>query len=353
MANRFQYLETKVETMNRSTRFFLVTVSVIAIFSSSGYPFLIGQQPQVEHKQSALDQPRPSVYPNKWETPQGALYDIRTHIYSPERKQPVRLAQFNGMTNAQRKGAYARLGIQLGPTDPEKYSTAMINRAAEKEKRHQARLANNRAKAEEERLRHASLLLSTRYNASNMERYIRGATVHIYAISSDGGGSLGSGVITNILGRKYVLTANHVIYGKQAARLTSVGDRTWGDVNRADGWHFGYDIAAMPLPQAMQHLPYVPLFNGKAQPRDNIYLSGFPGGNYYHITSGTVAGHLGTSMLHTAASEAGSSGGMLMNSRGYLCGIHTATFKPGSPYYPLKRATPSWVIIALIRGNAR
>lgn len=342
--------------MNRLARFFFVTVSVIAILSSSQDPFLIGQQPDVDHKQSVLDQPRPSVYPNKWETPQGALYDIRTYIYSPERKQPVRREQFNGMTNAERKEAYARLGIQLGPTNPEKYSTAMINRAAEKERRHENRLANNRAKAEEERFRLARIspasLLNTRYNTSNMEQYIRGATVHIYAIGSNSG-SLGSGVITNILGRKYVLTANHVIYGKQAARLTSVGDRTGGDVSRADGWHFGYDIAAMPLPQAMQHLPYVPLFDGKVQPRETIYLSGFPGGAYYHITSGMVAGHLGTSMLHNAPSEAGSSGGMLMNSRGYLCGIHTAAFKPGSPYYPLKKATPSWVIIALIRQNAR
>jgi S1-C subfamily serine protease len=187
------------------------------------------------------------------------------------------------------------------------------------------------------------------YNLAKLKSLIIGATVQIRL--SDG---VGSGVITTIKGRKYILTANHVIKGTYLARVISLKDGSSGLVNRTGGWHEGHDIAAIPLPRAMQHLPAVPLYRGQLPVGQPVYLSGFPGGSY-NVTAGVVTGYspTGSKMLHSAHGEPGSSGGMLITPNGYLCGIHTASFLPGSVLYPNKLATPSTVVIGLVNVYGR
>jgi S1-C subfamily serine protease len=182
------------------------------------------------------------------------------------------------------------------------------------------------------------------YNLAKLKSLIIGATVQIRL--SDG---VGSGVITTIKGRKYILTANHVIKGTYLARVISLKDGSSGLVNRTGGWHEGHDIAAIPLPSTMQHLPAVPLFRGKVAVGQPVCLSGFPGGRY-NMTTGIVTGFspAGSIMLHSANGPPGSSGGMLITPSGYLCGIHTAFFPPGSVLYPNQVATPSSVILRLV-----
>jgi S1-C subfamily serine protease len=156
------------------------------------------------------------------------------------------------------------------------------------------------------------------------------------------------------MGKKYVLTANHVIKGSRWAFLTSLKDKSCGFANRTGGWHDGFDIAAIELPAAMRHLPAMPLFRGKIPTGQPVFLSGFPGG-HYHLTSGVITGYRrgDTEMLHSARSSPGASGGMLITQGGKLCGIHTATYLPGSPLYPNNTATPSSLILHLVDIHGR
>ena len=169
---------------------------------------------------------------------------------------------------------------------------------------------------------------------------------------SDGGG--GSGIITVINGTKYVLTANHVVKGARYVRLVGMGDRSYGCVNRCAGWHDEYDIASLPLPRSLQHLPAIPLHKGKPAVGTQVYLTGLPGG-YLHITEGKVSsyGYGDEELRHTASSEGGASGGALVTSMGTVCGIHTGSYLPGSSLYPQKSATPSLIIIRLVAMNCR
>ena len=180
---------------------------------------------------------------------------------------------------------------------------------------------------------------------------IIGATVRIIRSHGDGEGT---GVITVIMGRKYVLTANHVIKGTPWACIISLRDNSWGRENRTAGWHDGHDIAAIPLPASLQHLPAIPLYHGTLAVGKQVYLSGFPGG-YYHLTRGTVSGFTrhGDEMLHTAPSAGGASGGAVVSRSGHLCGIHTGSYLPGSSLYPNKFATTSAAIIRLVRIHGR
>ena len=169
---------------------------------------------------------------------------------------------------------------------------------------------------------------------------------------SDGGG--GSGIVTMINGGKYVLTANHVVKGARYVRLVGMGDGSSGCVNRCAGWHDGYDIASLPLPQSLQHLPAIPLHEGKPPVGTNVYLSGLPGG-HLHITEGKVTGYSygNEELRHTAPSEGGASGGALVTSMGTVCGIHNGAYLPGSTLYPQKSATPSLIVIRLVAMHCR
>jgi S1-C subfamily serine protease len=175
-------------------------------------------------------------------------------------------------------------------------------------------------------------------------RKITAATVLIESVGSDGV-SLGSGVVTTILGKKYVLTANHVIRGTSGARLTSLADGSSGYSSETGGWSVKYDIAAIALPKAMRHLPAIPFCRSKLRPGTRVFIAAFPAG-VPAITFGQIAGydHRGTEMYHTAPTVGGSSGGMIINDKGRLCGIHLGVY----PYSGIKFATPSDLILRLI-----
>jgi len=300
-------------------------------------------------------------------SPTGTFYDSRTYRYDRDSHRVVKKDEFIGLSWSQRNAAARHLGLQIGGENPAKFAAALQRREVVRQQRLENRRENLRAKYEAGKTlivspsghsngssSYSSSSTSSAYHANNLEAYIRAATVHIHTKDYSGEGA-GSGVVTIILGRKYVLTANHVIQGAIAAKLTALGDNSQGLVNRADGWNFVYDVAAIPLPRNMYHLPAVPLLNGTVPPGQKIMLSGFPGGSYYHITNGVVGGYINgnTELLHTAPSSSGASGGMIITPAGHLCGIHTHAYKPSSRYYPFKGATPSHVILELIRRNTR
>ena len=164
------------------------------------------------------------------------------------------------------------------------------------------------------------------------------------------GMSSGSGVVTVILGKKYVLTTNHVIRGTYAARLTSLADGKYGYANSTGGWHVDFDVAAIPLPESLDHLPAMSFCDSKPLAGSRIYIAAFPKG-VPAITFGRVAGygHHGTEMYHTAATNGGSSGGMIIDNKGRLCGIHQGVL-PASGY---KYALPTDVIIRLVSRHGR
>ena len=184
-----------------------------------------------------------------------------------------------------------------------------------------------------------------------VKNLIRRATVRI--IRSDGDGE-GTGIITTIKNKKYILTANHVIKGTPWIRIQAVSGNSWANENRTAGWNDRYDIASIPLPRQLKHLPAIPLHDGQMARGEKVYLTGLPEG-FYHITEGSVLGYDGAreEMWHNAASEQGSSGGGVVNIRGELCAIHTGAYAPGSRHYPNKTATPSFVMLRLIAVHYR
>jgi hypothetical protein len=299
-------------------------------------------------------------------TPEGSVYNSRTHAYDLERGVQLR-PEFKGMIRSQRitsvRGNPDTTGKVYYPGNHElglagRWVTSA--QLAQLEDREQGLLQRRNARL---RLMAASTVLmnqgtspstssvySANGNNQELSSLIQGATVYI--VQSDG--ASGSGVITTIKGRKYVLTANHVIRGSEWARLTSLKDNSSGYANRTGGWHVDHDIAAIVLPASMRHLPAVPLYRGQLPVGQPVYLSGFPGGGY-DLTAGIVTGYstTGETMLHSADGPPGSSGGMLITPNGYLCGIHTAFFLPGSVLYPNKLATPSSVILRLVATSRR
>ena len=185
----------------------------------------------------------------------------------------------------------------------------------------------------------------------NVVSQIKNSTVCI--ISADGGGG-GTGIVTRINGKKYILTANHVIRGEQYVRIVSLKDGRKAYVNRTVGWHLKHDVALFALPDTLRHLPALPLLKGTLSQGTKVFLTGYPAG-YYHLTEGKVSGFIksGDEMLHTAASEGGASGGAIVSEKGDICGIHTGAYTPRSKYYPNKTATPSSVINRLLQSCAR
>jgi len=190
--------------------------------------------------------------------------------------------------------------------------------------------------------------LSTR-SAPISIRAVQAATVLIES-SSHKGVLLGSGVVTTILGKKYVLTANHIIRGTAFARLTSLADGSSGMSKETGGWHVEYDIAAIPLPVSMSHLPALELHTGKLRPGEKIYIASFPKG-FPAITFGRISGYgnHGTRMFHTALTAEGSSGGMIIDEKGRLCGVHLGVDR----FYGCKVATPSDLVIRLVNIHGK
>jgi len=300
-------------------------------------------------------------------SPEGSVYDARTHVYVPGKGVEVR-ALYEKMTDSQRvavlQGEPDRTGkiwydgnstLNLGL--PRWVTPHQLAQLHDRERELLRRQRNARSRGTRMPLAYASRVSSPNtpathvayYNPDRLATLILGATVKI--ICPD---KMGSGVITEIQGRKYVLTANHVIKGQPLAYIRSLKDASSGISNRTGGWHDTLDIAAIPLPPAMQHLPAVPLLERPLPVGTPVFLAGYPGGDF-KVTGGVVTGYSpnGARMLHSAHGPEGSSGGMLITPNGRLGGIHTAYFVPGSMLYPNKVATPSSVIVSLVRTFGR
>lgn len=52
-------------------------------------------------------------------TPEGAMFDARTHFYDPERRTVIKRAEFVGLYGQAKRDAYAAVGMRSGPRDPE------------------------------------------------------------------------------------------------------------------------------------------------------------------------------------------------------------------------------------------
>ncbi len=152
---------------------------------------------------------------------------------------------------------------------------------------------------------------------------IKMATILIVADN----GYQGSGVITRIRNKRYVLTAHHVVEGAKRIQLTSHGDKSTGEVTKNEGWHVFYDLAVFRLPKAMRHLPMLRLDHTRLPPGTPVFVSAFPNG-MPTLTAGKVTGYrfqantdFPTEIAFTAPVEQGASGGMIVDAHGKLKGI--------------------------------
>ncbi len=145
--------------------------------------------------------------------------------------------------------------------------------------------------------------------------------------------SLGSGVIVDAA-RGYVLTNHHVIEGADEVSVTLADGRTLtADFVGSDA---DTDVALMKIPA--QNLSAIPLADsGKLNVGDFVVAVGNPFGVGQTVTSGIISA-VGRSnipgvgfqnFIQTDASiNPGNSGGALVNLRGELVGINTASFNP-------------------------
>jgi hypothetical protein len=182
----------------------------------------------------------------------------------------------------------------------------------------------------------------------DLEHLVHSTTVRISGMRSQ---QSGSGVITEIRGRKYVLTAHHctAYSGSSGIRITTLQGDGWRQINRSAGWNDGFDISAFPLPESFDHLTAVPLLEGEVPVGQPIHLSSFPSGRF-HLTPGRVRGYFRerTELIHSARSAGGSSGGMLITPQGFLCGVHAGRILTAEPYYLQKYAISSSLIMRLV-----
>jgi len=292
-------------------------------------------------------------------TPEGSVYDSRTYMYDADRGRVRLRPEFRGMSSQQRLATIRpktddqvwypgnrKLNLGGGRWVTPNQLASLRQRESKLTQQHAYRASRKTASVASYS---SSISTAGHYQSSKLRNLITGATIFIETPEGTG-----SGVITIIGRQKFVLTANHVIKGASWARITSFKDSSYGIVSRTAGWHDQYDIAAIPLPRTLWHLPAVPLLNGQPAVGQPVYLSGFPKGSY-RLTAGRVAGYTkgGTEMLHTANSEPGASGGMVLTPNGYLCGIHTAAYLTGSGLSGYKSATPSSLILQLVRMYGR
>jgi serine protease DegQ len=145
--------------------------------------------------------------------------------------------------------------------------------------------------------------------------------------------SLGSGVVIDA-GRGYVLTNHHVIEGADDVSVTLADGRTL----KAEflGSDADTDVALIRIPS--ENLTELPLGDsGRLQVGDYVVAIGNPFGLSQTVTSGIVSavGRSGIrglgyqNFIQTDASiNPGNSGGALVNLRGELVGINTASLNP-------------------------
>ena len=181
-------------------------------------------------------------------------------------------------------------------------------------------------------------------------------------ITSDNGYQ-GSGVVTLIMNRKYVLTAHHVVEGASKIKLLSLGDKSTATTTQLHGWHRLCDIAVYPLPPKMQHLPVLRLSARILPNGEKIGVAAFPGGKP-EFTLGVIreyqsplAGNIPAEIVFTADVDQGASGGMIIDKDANLVGIVTAYEYYESPSgYKTKGnsiGTPSILIRKLIEDRVK
>jgi len=147
-------------------------------------------------------------------------------------------------------------------------------------------------------------------------------------------GALGSGVVIATDGT--VLTANHVIADGSAITVTfSDGTESGATVSSADT---ATDTAAL-LPARLPQLLVPATIGGGVATGDEVIAIGNPLGLTYSVSSGIVsatdrtetteAGEIGGLIQFDAAVNPGSSGGPLVDDRGFVVGIVLAIADPG------------------------
>jgi S1-C subfamily serine protease len=166
-------------------------------------------------------------------------------------------------------------------------------------------------------------------------RTIQPSLVIVQTTDTDGGSSLGSGVVFDKQGE--VLTANHVISDASSITVTFAdGTASPAAVADSDPQHDSAVLAPVQLPSVV--VPAV--LAGRVNVGDDIYSVGNPLGLTDSITAGVVSatgrsipredgsGTLDGLIQFDAAVNPGSSGGPLLNSRGQVVGIVTALANP-------------------------
>lgn len=302
------------------------------------------------------DSTKPGKAPYSRVTPEGAIFDSRTWMYD-EVNQRVRIRpEYRGWSAQDRQkvlqpknpgdvwySGNRELGLGVGRwVSPGELQTL---RQYEQQRLSQI---NDRTAGTGSTTQHVTQVLA-RTNTQRLKNLIIGATVRISTAEA-----IGSGVITEIHGRKFVLTANHVIKGANYADLSSLKDQSTGTIYRTTLWNVKYDIAVLPLPKNLSHLPSVKIAFTPPPVGQQVFLSGFPKDDYT-LTAGNVVGFRmnGNELLHNARSTSGASGGMLLTASGKLAGIHTGSYTSASSLSGYKSATPARLVIELARRYSR
>ena len=84
-------------------------------------------------------------------TPEGALFDVRTHFYDAGTRKVIKRARFTGLHGEEKRQAYAAVGMQIGPYDLEKWTESREAWKQELAKRHHRRFLLAQEKANRRR----------------------------------------------------------------------------------------------------------------------------------------------------------------------------------------------------------
>ena len=84
-------------------------------------------------------------------TPEGAMFDSRTHSYDPVRKEVIKRPQFVGLHGQEKRDAYAAAGLRTGPRDPERWKESRESWKQEIDARHHRRFLIAQEKATQRR----------------------------------------------------------------------------------------------------------------------------------------------------------------------------------------------------------
>lgn len=146
--------------------------------------------------------------------------------------------------------------------------------------------------------------------------------------------SVGSGVVIDYTGEKFILTNHHVIDGAKSIRVTSIDNETWdAEVVGSDSQ---LDIAVLRITADISNLAVATLGDSESlEIGDWVIAIGNPLGLSYTVTLGIVSaldrdiekptgiGRYDNLIQTDAAINPGNSGGPLVNASGEVIGINT------------------------------